>query len=283
MGSAQKGHLFGIIDELRTRHPLPFLLHHSGLSRSGYYKWRKARGCKDNDKDIAEHIKAIHSLRPFYGYRRMAVALRRAGFTVNHKRVYRIMRKLGIQSVIRKKRRYFGKSGSIVFPDLLSRDFKTLFPGRKLAADITYLPTVNGFIYLSAVQDLYNNEIVASSFSSRNDLGLVFATLDKLPAMPGAVLHSDQGFQYTHKTYQERLGKLQIVGSHSRKGNCLDNACVESFFSHLKTEALIGKSLLDRDGTIALVEEYIRFYNTERFQKRLGQLAPIEYREKLAA
>ena len=283
MGSAQKRQFFKIIDDLRTRHPLSLLLHHSGLSKAGYYKWRSAGVREDSDSIIVEHIKAIHSLRPYYGYRRMQVALRREGFTVNHKRVYRLMRELGVQSVIRQKRRYFGKSGSIVFPDLLRRDFKSFTPGMKLVADITYLPTVNGFIYLSAIQDLYNNEIISYSLSARNDLALVFATLNRTPAMPGAVLHSDQGSQYTHKAYQERIGKLQLVGSHSRKGNCLDNACIESFFSHLKTEAFIGKSLLSRDETVALVEEYIRFYNTERFQKRLGQLSPVKYREKLAA
>lgn len=213
----------------------------------------------------------------------MTIALKRQGLEVNHKRVYRLMRILGIQSIIRKKRRYFGKSGGIVFPDLLGRDFSALFPGRKLATDITYLPTTSGFIYLSVVQDLCTNEIVAHSLSSRNDLALVFATLDKLPAMPGAVLHSDQGFQYTHKSYQKRLGRLQFQGSHSRKGNCLDNACVESFFSHLKAEAFAGQSVMNKDETIALIEEHIRFYNTERFQKRLGQLSPVEYREKLAA
>lgn len=256
-----------MIDELRCRHRLPFLLGCADLSRAGYYKWKKTTSGEADATDIEQHILAIHSLRPFYGYRRMMVALRREGFAVNHKRVYRLMRKLRIQSVIRKKRRYFGKSGSIVFPDLLGRDFKALFPGRKLATDITYLPTTDGFLYLSIVQDLCNNEVVAHALSARNDLALVFATLDKLPAQPGAVLHSDQGFQYTHKSYQERLGKLRLQGSHSRKGNCLDNACVESFFSHLKAEAYAGKAIMSRHETSALIEEHICFYNTERFQK----------------
>lgn len=283
MGSAQKRVLFQVIEELRPRCSLLDLLDFSGLSKSGYYKWKKSIALEDRDQDIVGHIKAIHSLRPFYGYRRMTAALRREGFAINHKRVHRLMRILGLQSIIRKKRRYFGKSGSIVFPNLLGRDFNAFFPGGKLATDITYLPTTDGFLYLSAVQDLCNNEIVAHSISPRNDLELVFSTLDKLPAMPGAVLHSDQGFQYTHKSYQERLSRLQFQGSHSRKGNCLDNACVESFFSHLKTEAFAGHSLMNRDKTIELIEKHIRFYNTERFQKKLGQLSPVEYREKLAA
>ncbi|WP_442873471.1 transposase [Desulfovibrio sp. 86] len=133
------------------------------------------------------------------------------------------------------------------------------------------------------VQDLCTNEIVAHALSSRNDLALVLDIFDKLPAMPGAVVHSDQGFQYTHKLYCNQLEKLQIQGSHPRKGNCLGNACVESFFSHLKTEVFLKNSVQGKEETSALIEEYIRFYNTERFQKRLGQLSPVEYLEKLAA
>lgn len=283
MGGAEKRQLFKVIDELRHQHPLPFLIACTGLSRAGYYKWKKVNSTEARAGDIEQHILAIHSLRPFYGYRRMTEALRREGFAVNHKRVYRLMHLLGIQSIIRKKRRYFGKSGSIMFPNLLVRDFKASLPGRKLATDITYLPTTDGFIYLSVVQDLYNNEIVAHALSSRNDLALVFATLGKLPAMPDAVLHSDQGFQYTHKSYQAQLAKLQLHGSHSRKGNCLDNACVESFFSHLKAEAFFKKSVRNKEETTVLIEKHIHFYNTERFQKRLGQLSPLEFREKLAA
>lgn len=283
MGSAQKRYFFQIVNELRHKHPLCVLLHHSGLSKSGYYKWKNRQSCSSKDDELRGHILAIHSIRPYYGYRRVTVALKREGFEVNHKRVYRLMRIIGIQSVIRKKRRYFGKSGSIVFPDLLGRNFNALFTGSKLATDITYLPTKNGFVYLAVVQDLCNNEIVAHALSNRNDLALVIATLDRLQAMPDAVLHSDQGFQYTHKRYQERLIELQLRGSHSRKGNCLDNACVESFFSHLKTEAFAGQPVVNRDETIALIEEHIRFYNTGRFQKRLDQLSPVEYREKLVA
>ena len=120
------------------------------------------------------------------------------------------------------------------------------------------------------------------SLSARNDLELVLASTKQLNPVPGAALHSDQGFQYTHKSYQRELARLEIRGSHSRKGNCLHNAAMESFFSYLKTEAFAGKGLLGSEETVALAQEYIRFYNTERFQKRLGQLSPMEFREKLA-
>jgi len=230
MGGAQKGQFFAIVRELNAKYSLCLLLHHAGLSRSGYYKWVKREDSVDKDEIIKNHLLAIHSIRPFYGYRRMAVILRREGFAVNHKRVYRLMKALGIQSVIRKKKRYFGKSGSIVFADLLRRNFNSLAPGLKFATDITYLPTMTGFIYLSAVQDLHSKEIVAYSLSSRNNLALVLSTLAQLKTQPGAILHSDQGFQYTHKVYAENLAIMGLCGSHSRKGNCLDNAAIESFF-----------------------------------------------------
>ena len=154
------------------------------------------------------------------------------------------MNRLGIQSVIRKKRRFYDKSGSIVFPDLLQRNFSSLTPRCKIVTDITYLPTLNGFIYLSVVQELHNNEIVAHSLSARNDLELVLASTKQLKLMPGAVLHSDQGCQYTHNTYQRELQRLETLGSHSRKGNCLDNAAMESFSLILKQKLLPEKDCL---------------------------------------
>ncbi len=114
-------------------------------------------------------------------------------------------------------------------------------PNQKMATDIKYVSDGKQFYYLSVIQDLFNNEIVAWQISKRNDLQLVLKTVEewtKKKDVAGAVLHSDQGFQYTFKTYNSRLEIFGVKGSHSRKGNCLDNACVESFFPHLKTEKL---------------------------------------------
>lgn len=284
MGSGHKQYLFEIVDKLRKKYSLSLLLHFANLSKSGYYKWKKYTYKADKDLDIIEHIKAIHSVRPYFGYRRIQTSLKREGIIINHKRVYRLMGKVGIQSIIRKKRKYFGKSGSNIFPNLLNRDFTIQLPYKKLSTDITYLPTTQGFLFLSVVQDLHNNEILAYELSHKNDLEIVFATLAQLPRVTtGAILHSDQGFQYTHKRYHNYLDNLGILGSHSRRGNCLDNACVESFFSHLKTEAFASKTLVSKEETITKVKDYIHFYNHIRFQKRLNQLSPIEYREKLVA
>lgn len=194
-----------------------------------------------------------------------------------------MMRELGIQSVIRKKRKYFGVRGSIVYENLLARNFVSSQPKQKLATDITYINTTDGFIYLSVVQDLFNNEIITYKISAKNDMDLVLSTIQDLPLMPGAILHSDQGFQYTHKKYKEELEVRLLKGSHSRKGNCLDNACVESFFSQLKTECFWEKRQVSKDEASSLIQNHITFYNEKRLQKKLGQLSPVEYRKKLAA
>ncbi|MFC7802180.1 transposase, partial [Bacillus subtilis] len=134
--------------------------------------------------------------------------------------------------------------------------------------------------------DLYNNEVVAWKLSKRNDLELVMKTVESLTAqrdVQGAILHSDQGFQYTTKAYQKRLETVGLKGSHSRKGNCLDNACIESFFSHLKTENTYFSSCQTEKELHKSIKDYIQFYNHERFQKKLNQCAPVEYRNTLVA
>ncbi|MGD7063691.1 transposase, partial [Bacillus altitudinis] len=129
------------------------------------------------------------------------------------------------------------------------------------------------------------NEIVAWKLSKRNDLELVMETLENLTSLrdvKGSLLHSDQGFQYTTKAYQKRLENLGMKGSHSRRGNCLDNACIESFFSHLKTENTYFSSCQTEEELHKSIEDYIQFYNHDRFQKKLNQCAPVEYRHTLA-
>lgn len=229
---------------------------------------------------------AIHHTRPFYGCPRLQIALKKEGFHVNHKRVYRLMKELNIRSVIRKKRRFFGRKASIIQPNRLNRVFKTNKPNRLYVTDITYLDLGDRFYYLSAIQDLFNNEIVAWELSKRNDLKLVSDTVKKLATtreVQGAILHSDQGFQYTSKTYNNQIKTFGIIGSHSRKGNCLDNACIESFFSHVKTENMYFSGCKTENDLYRAIEDYIWFYNHERFQKKLNQCAPIEYRNTLIA
>ncbi|MFB7638940.1 IS3 family transposase [Peribacillus butanolivorans] len=289
-GMVLKAERFQVIDGLRKTHPLAWLLKIGEVSRAGYYKWRKTQSRRslrlEKNLWIKEHILAIHKIHPYYGYKRMTRALFREGIAVNHKRVRRLMRELGVTSVIRKKRPFYGRRGSVVFKNVLNREFYAESMLQKLVTDITYVRIGDTFAYLSAVLDLYNNEIVAWEVSTRNDLELVHNTLNQLRDKSfekGALLHSDQGFQYTTKSYEKQVKELGIQGSHSRRGNCHDNACIESFFSHLKTEKLYLVRPKTAEQAYVAIQEYIGFYNTDRFQEKFNGLSPIEYREKAVA
>jgi transposase InsO family protein len=271
---------------MKQRYPIVMLCQIAEVSRAGYYKWLTTLEVHttrmEEDSLLKEHILAIHRIRPHYGYFRMCTALRKEGFHVNHKKVRRLMRELGIQSVIRKKRPFAGRKPSVIFPNVLNRDFTAEKARTKLVTDITYVRVGHDFLYLSAVLDLYNNEIVTWKLGTRNDLELVLDTVKQLNA-PGAVLHSDQGFQYTTKAYSNLLADQKLRGSHSRRGNCYDNACIESFFSHLKTEKLYLEKPANGGEAERLIAEYVEYYNNERFQKKLGDLSPVEYRKAIAA
>lgn len=229
---------------------------------------------------------AIHFAHPYFGYPRMMTALWEIGYLVNHKKVSRLMKELSIQSVIRRKRNSSNYTPSIVYPNRLKRQFHAVGPQQKMVTDITFISDGTRFYYLSAIQDLFNNEIVAWKLSGRNDIKLVLDTFDQWTRkrdVSEAVLHSDQGFQYTSQSYNTRLEEFNVKGSHSRKATCLDNACIESFFSHLKTEKLYPNQCKSEAEIHQAIEEYIYFYNYQRFQAKLKQRAPIEYRHALAA
>lgn len=134
---------FSIIDKMRTKYPLSWLLCFAKVSRAGYYKWRKSSEATvrryEEEVNLKEHILCIHRVHPYYGYLRMTVALRKEGLHIKHKRVYQLMKNLGIRSVIRKKRRFFGRQVSVVNPNRLKRKFKAEVPLKKLVTDITYL------------------------------------------------------------------------------------------------------------------------------------------------
>ncbi|WP_413232172.1 IS3 family transposase, partial [Paenibacillus sp. BJ-4] len=213
---------YRIIEELREKHPVTSLLTIAGVPRANYYKWRAAKPRRDEirvrDHDIKEHMIAIHLAHPYFGYPRMQTALREAGYLVNHKKVWRLMKELSISSVIRKKRKSSSYVPSVVYPNRLKRKFHAAGPQQKLVTDITYISDGTRFYYLSAIQDLFNNEIVAWKLSNRNDTKLVLHTVEQWVRkrdVSGAVLHSDQGFQYTSAAYNTRLEEFGVKGSHS--------------------------------------------------------------------
>lgn len=282
-----------MIHELSERYSVTLLCRLAQVSRSGYYKWLKGNEQMtdrqlENERLKNKILECREQTRGIYGYLRTRTWLERTyGIRVNHKRVYRLMRELGIRSVIRRRRPYFGTKEEVyvVSDNVLNREFQATRPCEKWVTDITYLPYGKSFLYLSTIYDLYNNEVIAYKISTRNDLRLVLDTVKKAihkRKTRGILLHSDRGFQYTSKQYAVLLKRHGIQASMSRKGNCLDNACIESFFGHLKSESLHLQRYTSPKQLIVEVHRYIHFYNFKRFQKKLNNLSPVEYRTKVA-
>ncbi|MED5018515.1 IS3 family transposase, partial [Paenibacillus chibensis] len=170
---------------------------------------------------------------------------------------------------------------------LLQRQFNAEKPNKKWVTDVTQYRVGDTWIYLSAIKNLFNNEIIAYRTSLRNDNELVLQTFrnafEKTKDVPGLIVHSDQGFQYTSYAYHDMLPQVGAQISMSRRGNCYDNASMESFFSHLKTEGLYLYDIRSLDEAQRRIEEYITFYNENRPQQKLKKLTPVEYRRQLAA
>lgn len=279
---------FLAIKDMSTRYPVSLLCQIAGVSRSGYYKWLRQLGVIFpkylEDQYLKEKLLECHrEVNGIYGYPRIKMWLRhKYNIHINHKRVYRLMRELKMQACIRKKRKYFGrKEKYVVSENKLNREFRASRPNEKWATDVTYLLFNGRRLYLSVIYDLFNNEVVAHKISKRNDLRLVMETVRvaiKKRDVNGVLLHSDQGFQYTSKQYNKLLQQYNITPSMSRKGNCLDNACIESFFGHFKSECMNLYTFTTDEEVRHAVKEYIRFYNYERLQKRLSEHSPVSYR-----
>lgn len=200
------------------------------------------------------------------------------------------MQKLGLQARIRRKRRRNGtkqQAGDRVVEKLLKRDFTADKPNQKWVTDVTQYRVGERWLYLSAIKDLFNNEIIAYQLSERNDSELVLRTFAKAFAkrkdVTGVVVHSDQGFQYTSHAYYDMLPKVGAQISMSHRGNSLDNASMESFFSHLKTEGHYPYDIRKMAEAQKRIKKYIQFYNRRRPQRKLNKLAPVDYRRQFAA
>lgn len=220
-----------------------------------------------------------------YGYRRITLELRNRGIVLNHKTVLRLMNEIGIQGKMKrvKYRSYRGKIGKIA-PNLLNRNFKANKPYRKLVTDVTQFSISSGKVYLSPIQDLFNGEIISYNIAPRPVYFQINDMLSKafsiIPDDSGAILHSDQGWQYQMKYYQKAVKNKGLVQSMSRKGNCLDNSPMESFFGILKNEMFYGheKEYRSFNQLKEAIVKYIHYYNNERIKEKLKGLSPVQYR-----
>ena len=220
-----------------------------------------------------------------YGYRRITMELRNRGYIINHKTVQRLMKQLNLKCMVRikKYRSYHGQVGEIA-PNLINRDFHASAPNQKWTTDVTEFSLFGKKLYLSPILDMYNSEIISYTLSERPSLQSVLAMVDSafagLPDNSGLVFHSDQGWQYQHKQYQNRLSAKGVIQSMSRKGNCLDNAIMENFFGLLKSELLYLREFKDIDEFVSELEQYIFYYNNKRIKGKLKGLSPVDYRIK---
>ena len=269
---------------MRAHYPLANLLKAAGLPRSTYYYQLGVLEAGDKCAPLKVSIQDIcHQHRGRYGYRRVTCALRSSGQLVNSKKVRRLMAVLDLKCTVRPKKykAYRGLMGEAA-PNLLRRDFKAGQPNQKWVTDVTEFKVAGEKLYLSPVMDLYNGEIVAYRIENRPRFTLVGEMLEQaikqLPVGSKPMLHSDQGWHYRYPEYCTRLKEAGLEQSMSRKGNCLDNAAMESFFGTLKSEYFYRERFNSVAELQAGLDEYIHYYNHDRIKMKLNGLSPVAYR-----
>lgn len=274
------------IQELRSVYGLATLLELEGMAKSTFY-YNLAAGRKpDPDSLLKQRIYDIyHTNKGRYGYRRIMLALHLEGLHVNHKKVEKIMKELGLKAVVRvvKYHSYKGAVGKIA-PNLLQRNFQSEEPLTKMTTDISQVKIGNDKCFISPVIDMFNGEVLSCDVSRRPDLNQIKRMLDKLFETQDinrdkAILHSDQGWQYQHVYFSKALHSHGIRQSMSRKGNCLDNAIMESFFGSMKSELLYLEKFHSIEEFEKELKKYIYYYNNERIKTRL-KMSPVQYRLK---
>jgi putative transposase len=287
-----------MMDQLRPKYPIPTLCRLFQVSAGGYFDWQikpDSLRVKEEGRLEAE-IKAAHQrTRGLSGPERLQVDLAKHGVRVGVHRIKRIRKKLGIRC---KQARKFkvttdSRHNLPVAENLLAQEFEVEKPNQTWVSDITYVHTDEGWLYLAGIKDLFDGNMVGYSMSSRMTQDLVNVSLFRAVAArrppKGLILHSDRGSQYCARSYANLLKQFKITPSMSRKGNCYDNAPMESFWGILKNELIHHRRYATREEAIREITEYIEvFYNRQRIQKRLGYLSPVAferqyYEKQLAA
>ena len=260
------------------------------VASSGYYKWLNN---PNKDKDMNDYliIKEIFDKgKKKLGWRSIKMNLNTEyGIIMNHKKIKRIMRTKGLFVKIRRKNSYkmiMKKTQEHrTFDNILDRNFKQIIPGRVLCTDITYLHYGRGKkAYLSVIKDITTKEVVSWKLSNNLSMHFVLKSIEDLKnnsiLTKETIIHSDQGFHYTSPEYVRMIKMLDLIQSMSRKGNCIDNAPIESFFGHLKDNVDYRKA-----GTFgelsAMIDEYMNYYNNRRYQWDIQKMTPVQYRNHL--
>lgn len=281
---------FRFIDAEKANYPIILMCKCLSVSRSGYYAWlRRAPSARSReDEQLKPKIVASHKAsRGTYGSPRIHQDLVEGGERVSRKRVHRLMGELEIEGIPKRRFRATTDSGHglPVAPNLLMREFEVQAPNTAWVTDITYIATLDGWLYLAAILDLCSRRVVGYAMSDRIDRHLAIEALEHALGLRRDVRdlmhHSDRGSTYVSHDYQERLDQAGITCSMSRRGNCWDNAVAESFFATLKKELLYRRPVQSSIITRAEVADYIEsFYNVRRRHSSLEYMSPLEFELK---
>ena len=275
------------MSELRLKYNLKILLKISKLAKSVYYYTLAKENKDDKNKEIIEKIREIFiNNKERYGYRRITLELKNQNYNVNHKKVYRIMVKLGLKPLKRNKRKYSSYKGTVgkIADNIIKINFTANKPNEKWYTDVTEFNLRGEKCYLSPILDGFNGEIISYNTSKSPNLAQIDDMLNKafkkVGNLEGLIFHSDQGWQYQHQSYQQRLKNNGIKQSMSRKGNSMDNGMMENFFGLLKTEMFYDQENCYEtlDDLIKAIDDYIYYYNYDRIKEKLKGLSPVNYR-----
>lgn len=282
--------IYAFIDDHKDEFRIVKMCSVLGVSKSGYYAWVK-RPLSNQAKrriTLAKEIKQVHvESRGLYGSPKIHRQLKKKGIDASERTVQRIMKDEEIRSRTRKKFKATTNSDheKPIYPNILNQDFTTTSPGEVWVSDITYVWTSEGWLYLASVMDLYSRKIIGFHMGSRLTKELVLTALERAminqPPKEGLIHHSDRGSQYASHEYTNKLKEANIEISMSRKGNCYDNACIESFHSALKKELIYQQKYRTRDEAEMSIFEYlIGFYNSIRIHSSLDYLSPSEFEKQ---
>lgn len=271
---------------MKDEYPITYMCNAFEIHRQAYYKWvNKGKPIANNfNIEDANIISEEHfRLERKYGVERLTQEIwQHLGIQFNHKKVRRYLRILGLSCVARTRKpkinRKEHKKGHHMnmAPNLLDNNFTSERPHQKLSTDVSYIECTDGWLHLSAVKDLFNNQIISYSISNRNNVDLVIKSIRKIPYGHG-IIHSDQGSQYFSNEYIKLLQKLGYTRSMSRKGACWENSPIENWFSQLKQEHLYPLGKITRRQARKEIKKYIQWYNTGRIQKGLNWLSPSNF------
>jgi putative transposase len=275
---------------LKAEHRLDLLLQIAGLARSTFFYHQARLARPDPRAELKTAITAVfENSHRRYGHRRVHAVLTRQGWRVAKKTVLKLMRRLGLHCPVRRKKRYNSHRGETgrTAPNLLNRDFTATAPNQKWVTDVTEFRVGDRKLYLSPVMDLFDHQIIAYTIGNSPNLALTNNSLREAVATlePGQapLVHSDQGFQYQHPTWQRLLADAGATQSMSRKANCYDNAVIENWFGHLKEELFNHNRYASVDALAEALHNYVGWYNNHRISTQLEGLSPVHYRTQTLA